>query len=140
MGRNKTPKPSVFQRLKGGKPPKPSIFTRIKIGGKFLSSSHTQDDNSMFSHLGEVNEVQSSVPSSMKRISTLDVKTNGSLKVRRHTLVITSCKTNSNSKGKTENEEQGSSHPVIVREDDDLKVETGSTEALETPENEEQAC
>jgi len=36
----------------------------------------------------------------MKRISTLDVKTNGSLKVRRHPLVITNCEASSTSKEK----------------------------------------
>jgi len=39
--------------------------------------------------LGEVNRVQSSNPSRMKHISILDVKTNGALKVKRCTLVIT---------------------------------------------------
>ena len=54
----------------------------------------------MFSRLGEVNEAQSSVPSRMKRITALDIKTYGSLKVKRHTLVITNCDGSSNSKGK----------------------------------------
>jgi len=53
----------------------------------------------MFSRLGEVNEIQSSIPSCMKRVSTLDVKNDGSLKVKRRTLVITNYDTNSNSKG-----------------------------------------
>ena len=59
----------------------------------------------------------------MKCVFAFDVKTNGSLKVKRRTLVITSC------------EEQPSSHPARVWEADDLKVENGLTEALEIPEN-----
>ena len=89
----------------------------------------------MFSHLGEVNEVQSSVLSRMKRVSTLNVKTNGSPKVKRHTLVFTSYKTSLNSKSKIKDKEQASSHPVTVWEADDLKAKTGSTEAPETLEN-----
>jgi len=71
----------------------------------------------------------------MKLISTLDVKTDGSLKVKRRTLVITSYGTSSNSKGKIKGKEKPSSHPVIVWEADDLKAKIGSTEALEIPEN-----
>jgi len=116
MGRDKTPKLSVFQRLRGSKSRNPSIFTRIKTGGKFSSSSLAQDGNSVFNRLGEVNKVQSSVPSRMKSVSTLHVKNDGSLKVKRHTLVITSYETSPNSKGKIKDEEQTSSHPVTVRE------------------------
>ena len=50
----------------------------------------------------------------MKHISTLDVKNNGSLKVKRHTLVITSCEASLNSKGKIEEEEQDFSNQVTV--------------------------
>jgi len=89
----------------------------------------------VFSRLGEVNEVQSSVPSCIKRIATLDVKTNGSLKVKRCNLIITNYKTNSNSKGKIKHEEQTSFHPIIVQDADDLKAEIRSTEALESLKN-----
>jgi len=89
----------------------------------------------MFRYLGEVNEVQSSVSSRMKHVSTLDVITDGSLKVKKRTLVITSYKTSLNSKGKIKDEKQASSHPVTVQEADDLKVKTRSTEARETSEN-----
>ena len=121
MGNDKTPKPSVFRRLKGGKQPKPSVFTRIKTGGKSSSSSLAQDGDSVFYNLGEVNEVQSSVSSHMKRISTLDVKTNGSLKVKRCTLLVSSYGTSSNSKAKIKDEEQPSSYPITIREADDLE-------------------
>jgi len=71
----------------------------------------------------------------MKRVSTLDVKSDGSLRIKRCTLVITSYETSSNSKAKIKDEEQASSHPIAVREADDLKVKTGSTEAPETLKN-----
>jgi len=125
MGRDKTSKFSVFQRLTGDKSPKPSVFPRIKIGGKFSSSSPTQDENFVFNHLGEVNEVQSSVPLSMKCVFFLDVKTDSSLKVKRCTSIITSYETSSNSKVKIKDEEQASSQPITVWEADDLKGETG---------------
>jgi len=41
----------------------------------------------------------------MKHISPLDIKIDGSLEVKRHTLVITSYKTSSNSKGQIKDEE-----------------------------------
>ena len=71
----------------------------------------------------------------MKRISSLDVMVNGSLKVKRRALVITNYETSLNSKGKIKDEEQASSHPTTIQEADDLKAKTGSTEASETSEN-----
>jgi len=71
----------------------------------------------------------------MKRVSTLDVKTDGSLKVKSYTLVITSYRTNSNAKDNIKDEEQPSSYPVTAREVDDLKAKTGLTKALEIPKN-----
>jgi len=82
----------------------------------------------VFSRLGEMKEVQSSVPLRIKRISSLDVKIDGSLKVKIRSLVITNYETRSNSKGKIKGEEQASSYPVTVREADDQKAKTGSTE------------
>jgi len=137
MEQDKTPKSSIFHRLKGDKQLKSSIFTIIKIGGKSSSSLLAQDGNSMFSRLGEVNEVQSSVPSRMKRISALDIKTDGSLKINKYTLVITSCEASSNSNGKIKDEEQASSHLVVVQEADNLKAKTEVAEASETSKNTE---
>jgi len=67
----------------------------------------------------------------------LDVKTDGSLKVKRRTLVITSYETSSDSKGKIKDEEQASfsSYLITVQEPDDLKAKTGSTKAPETLQN-----
>jgi len=65
----------------------------------------------------------------------LDIKIGGSLKVKRHTLVITNYETRSNSKEKIEKDEQASSNPIIVREANDLEPDTRSAEAQETSEN-----
>jgi len=124
MAKDKTPKPSMFQRMQGGKQPKPSVFTRIKIGGKSTSSSTAQDENSVFNNLGEVNEVQSSISSCIKCIAALDIKNDGSLKVKRCSLLITSCDASSNSKDKIKDEEQASSHLVTIWEADDLEDKT----------------
>jgi len=51
--------------------------------------------------LGEVNEVQNSIPSSMNHIFAVDIKMDDSLKVKKRTLVIISCEASSNSKEKT---------------------------------------
>ena len=91
----------------------------------------------MFSRLDEVNEVQSSVPSCVKCISTLDVKTDGSIKVKRRTLVITNCEANSNSEEKIKGDGQASFYPVTIREDDNLEDDIQSAEAPETTENAE---
>jgi len=73
----------------------------------------------------------------MKHISFLDIKTDDSLKVKRHTIVITSYEASSSSKEKTKEDGQASSHPITAQEVDDLEAETKSTEALETSENTE---
>ena len=111
IGSDTTFKPSVFRRLQGGKQPKPSVFTRINVGAKSSGSPPVQDEDSVFSRIGELNEVRSSIPSCMKHISTFDVKTDGSLKVNIGTLVISSYVTGSNSKVKIKDQEQPSSHP-----------------------------
>jgi len=132
---SKTPKPSMSRRLKGGKRVKLSVFTRIKTGAKSLSSSPAQDGNSVFSHLGEVNDVQNSIPSSTKCISTLDVKTDDSLKVKRCTLVITNCKASPNSKEKIKGDGQDFFHLITIQEANDLEDEIEYTEVLKTLEN-----
>ena len=75
----------------------------------------------MFNHLGKTNEVQSFVPSCMKHISTLDVKIDDSLKVKRCTLVITSCKASSHLKDEIKDKEQVFSNHITIWEDDDLE-------------------
>jgi len=59
----------------------------------------------------------------MKRVSTLDVKIDGSLKVKRRTLVITNCDTSSNSKDEIKDKDHVSSNYITIREADDLETE-----------------
>ena len=65
----------------------------------------------------------------MKRVSTLDVKIDDSLKVKRRTLVITICGPNSNSKDGIKDEDQASSNHIIVQEADDLDTEAEPAKA-----------
>jgi len=123
MGRDKAPQPFVFRRLKGGKQAKPFVFTIITRGKKSFSLSPSQSRSSLFNQLDETEDVQSFIPSRMKRVFTLDVKTDGSLKVKRHALVITSCEVGSNSNGKVDDEEQFSSNHITIQETDNLKDE-----------------
>ena len=74
----------------------------------------------MFNRLVEINKVQSFVPLCMKRFSTLDVKIDGSLNVKRYPQVIISCKARSNSTGKVKEGEQVSSNYVTIREANNL--------------------
>ena len=114
MRKDKALMPSVFLTLKGDKQLKSSVFTNIKGDEKSLSSLSAQARSSAFNYLGETNEVHSFIPSLINCISTLDVKTNGSLKVKRRTLVITGLKANSNSNGKVKEKEQVSSNTSQV--------------------------
>ena len=74
-------KVSVFNRIKDVPQPRRSLFARIK--------TDEDSSSSMFSHLGVINEVQSSIPSRMKYFSSLDAKTDGSLRVKRRTVIFT---------------------------------------------------
>jgi len=104
IGGSKDRKISVFSRIKVGSRPKPSDFTRIQTAEKPSDSSLQQERSSAFSRLGVINEVQSSVPSCIKRFSTLDVKMDGSLRVKRRTVVLTGQQKSSSSNEKLEEE------------------------------------
>jgi len=75
----------------------------------------------------------------MKHVSTLDVKTYGSLIVKRRTLVITSYETSSNAKDKIKDKEQVSSNHVTIWEAEDLVVEVEPAKAPKTLEDGGQA-
>jgi len=109
------------------------------LGEETLGSSPLETENSLFNHLGETNEVQSFIPSHMKRVSTLDVKIDDSLKVKRRTLVITSCDASSNSKDKIKAEDQVSSNQIMIREADDLETTVEPAKALKALEDGGQA-
>jgi len=132
IGEDKAPKLSVFQRLERDSQPKPSVFTIIARGKKPSGSSPAQIESSVFNRLGETNEVQSCVPSRMKRVSTLDVKIDGSLKVKKHTLVITNYDASANSKEEIKDEDQVSFNHITIREADVLEIEVEPAEAPKT--------
>ena len=138
-GKDRAPKLFMFQRLKEDSQPKPSILIRIAKGKKPSGSSPVQAESSVFNRLGEANEVQSLIPSRMKRVSMLDVKIDGSLKVKRRTVVITNYDASLNSKEKIEEEDQVSSNHIMIREADDLETEVEPVEALTTLEDGGQA-
>jgi len=89
--------------------------------------------------MGETNEVQSFVPSHMKHVSILDAKIDGFLKVKTHTLIITSCEASSNSKDKIKDEDQVSSNHITSQEANDLETEVNPAEAPKTLEDGGQA-
>jgi len=126
MGKDKTPKFSMFHRLKEDIQSKPTIFTKIKTNGKSSNPLLAQERNPVFNRLGQTREVQSSIPLHIKCILTLGVKTNDSLKVNRCTIVMIDCKVGSNSKEIAKEEEQASSNHVTVQEinqmDADIKM------------------
>jgi len=61
--------------------------------------------------------------------------TDGSLKVKRLTLLITNCEASSTSKEQIKEDGQASFHPITVREVNDLEDDTESVEAPETSKN-----
>jgi len=135
----KISKSSAFWRLKLGTQPKRSVFTRIKSGEELASSPSAQEKGSVFGRLSKINKVQSVIPSHMKRLSTLDVKTEGSLRVKRHTVVFTGHRVNPGLKEELKQEEQASSNHIIVQEVDDSDAEIELTETPKTLEDGGQA-
>jgi len=75
----------------------------------------------------------------MKPFSSLDVKIDNSLRVKRRTVVFTSQEKRSNSNDKAEKEEVVSSNHITIHECDNLDSEIELVETLETLEDGEQA-
>jgi len=71
----------------------------------------------------------------MKRVSTLDVKIDDSLKVKRRTLVITNYDASSNSKDEIKDQGQVSSNHITFWEANDLEKEVEPTEEPKTLED-----
>ena len=90
---------------------------------------------SVFNRLGDTNEVRSSIPSRMKRLSTLDVKTEGSLRVKRRTVILIGQQSNPDSNKEEERGEMASSHHITGREYEDSNSETELTETPKTLED-----
>ena len=71
----------------------------------------------------------------MKRFSTLDVKMDGSLRVKRRTVVLTGQQNSSSSNEKSEEEQVASFNHITIRECDDSDLDSDSEIKLaETPE------
>ena len=75
----------------------------------------------------------------MKRFSSLDVKTDGSLRVKRRTVIFTCQQKNSNSSNEAEEEEVVSSNHITTHECDDSDLEIELAETPETLEDGGQA-
>ena len=117
VGNGKVSKSSAFWRLKVGTQPKPSVFTKIKSGKELTSLSSIQEKGSVFGHLGEINEVQSTIPSRMKHLLTLDVYIDGSLRVTMYIVVFTSHSANLSPNKEVKQVEHSSSSHIIAQED-----------------------
>jgi len=106
-----TKRPSVFTRIGA---PKSSVFNKIKKGTEPLKAPPQDPKGSVFNSLGDTSEVQSFIPSRMKRFSTLDIKTEGSLRVKRHTVIFTGQRSNPDSKKREAQDEVAPSHHITV--------------------------
>jgi len=123
VGNNNMLRPFAFWRLKVGTQSKSSVFTKIKSSEESPSSSHSQEKTSVFGRLDKTNEVQSAIPSHMKRLSTLNVSRDGSLRVKRPTVVFAGHKAHPNPSEEVIEKEQASSNHITVRELDDSNSE-----------------
>jgi len=119
IGKGKDHRCSVFNIIKNDPQPKPSVFARIGAGEKSSNSQLQHEKSFVFSRLGMINEVQSLIPSRMKCFSSLDVKTDGSLRVKRRTVVFMGQRKNSGPNEEAEEEKVISSNHITTHECDD---------------------
>ena len=107
-----------------------SIFDRLGATKRPIDSHSQNSINSEVRREKKVNdEIRSSIPSRMKRNSTLDISTEGSLKVKRRMIVHTS----QSLVHKEQIEEVSSSFHITVEEDTLSDVETTNEEVDEAP-------
>ena len=120
---------SVSNIIRDVPQPRRSLFTRIKTGENSSRLRLQQEKSSAFSCLGVINEVHSSIPSHMRSFSSLDIKTDGSLRVKRCTVVFTGQQKNSNSNKEAEKEGVVSSNHITAHECDnaDSAIELDET-------------
>jgi len=95
------------------------------------SLAPSQESDSVFSTLDVINEAQSFIPSCMKCVYTLDVKTDGSLKVNSCTLILTGNEANTSSKEWIKEEEEACFNHITVQEVDNLDSEIELAKAPE---------
>ena len=105
------------------------MFNRIPQAGESSDPLPQEQKGSVFNRLDDGNEVQSSIPSRIKRYSTLDVKTDGLFRVRRCTVVFTGQPSNSDI-NKGDDQEKVTSNHIIVQGHEDSETEI---EIAETP-------
>jgi len=129
IGKGKGRKVSVFNEIKDVPQKRRSLFARIKTGEDSSSSHLQQEKSSVFSCFGIMNEVQSSIPSCIKRFSSLDVKTDGSLRVKRRTMIFTGQQNNSDSSNEAKEVEIVPSNHITAHEceDSDSEIELAET-------------
>ena len=66
----------LFQRFKVGRQPKSLVFAGIKSSEESSILPRSKEKGLVFGHFGEINEVQSVIPSHIKRLLTLDAEMN----------------------------------------------------------------
>ena len=123
---------STFNRIKDGSQLKPSIFIRIKTVEKPSNCMVQLEKSYAFSRIGVINQVQNSIPSGIRYLSTLDVQTNGSLRLKRHIKVFTCQQKSFNSNEEMEKEQVASNNHITIREYDDPSSKIELTETPET--------
>ena len=107
-----------------------SVFDRLRATKRPVDSHSQNSINFEVQREKKANdEIRSSVPSRMKRNFTLDISTEGSLKVKRRTIVHTSQSLVHNKQIK----EVSSSFHITVEEDTLLDVEATNEEVDEAP-------
>jgi len=122
--KDKNPKSFMVHTIKEDKQSKPFVFPRIKTDGKSSSPLLGQERGPVSNCLGETNEFPSPISSYIKCIFTLDVKIDGTLKVKRYNLVIIiSHEASPNSKERAQEKEQVSFNHVTINDlDDDMEL------------------
>ncbi|KAM1721194.1 hypothetical protein ACFX12_022761 [Malus domestica] len=125
-----TSQSSVFERLSKPKkqsntassPPYRSTLEKLEDNKKFSRNRETTSKEEKLDMLAKKGDIQSSIPSRMKRQAILEVDTNGPLKVRRRTIIRTgqsSCQ--QAQEDDTENEVQDVFH-ITIQEGKEDKI------------------
>ncbi|KAM1264376.1 hypothetical protein ACFX2J_034191 [Malus domestica] len=135
-----TPQRSVFERLSKPKkqsgtarsPSQRSALDRLEETKKPSRNMKTMPKGEKLDSLAGKNDVQSLIPSRMKRQATLEVDTKGPLKVRRRTIIYTGQSSRQQTQGDcTEKEAQEDKEDEILEED----VTSGSVNSKSSPQS-----
>ncbi|KAM2397657.1 hypothetical protein ACFXTH_034434 [Malus domestica] len=135
-----TPQRSVFERLSKPKkqsgtarsPSQRSALDRLEETKKPSRNMKTMPKGEKLDSLAGKNDVQSLIPSRMKRQATLEVDTKGPLKVRRSTIIYTGQSSRQQTQGdRTEKEAQEDKEDEILEE----YVTSGSVNSKSSPQS-----